>query len=138
MKSSRKSRRGSLFVESACVLLVFLTILIGTLDVGQLLFLHSSLTERVRAAARYGAVNSYDQTSVENMVLYSQPTIPVTGSPAFELSRSMVSVSRQDAGTSEDRVVVTVSGFPVHFFTPWIAGISQGLSITACASYEGP
>ena len=136
MNKPRNSQRGSLMVESALVLLVVVVVLIGTMDVARLLFVQQSLTERVRGAARYGAVNTYNQTAVENMVLYNQATIPATGSPLFQLNRSMVAVSRQDAGTPEDRVVVTVSNFPVEFITPFVAGITYGVSITQSASYE--
>ena len=136
MNKPRNSQRGSLMVESALVLLVVVVVLIGTMDVARLLFVQQSLTERVRAAARYGAVNPYNQTAVENMVLYNQATIPDSGSPLFQLSRSMVTVTRPDAGTSADRVVVTVSNFPVEFITPFVAGIRYGVSITQSASYE--
>lgn len=136
MNKPRNSQRGSLMVESALVLLIVVVVLIGTMDVARLLFVQQSLTERVRVAARYGAVNTYNQTAVENMVLYNQATIPAAGSPLFQLSRSMVTVTRQDAGTPEDRVVVSVSNFPVEFITPFVAGITYGVSITGSASYE--
>lgn len=136
MKNSRNFRRGSLMLESSLILLVFMTVLVGTFDISQLLFIQQSIAERVRVAARYGAVNAYDQTAIENMVLYSQPTVPATGSPAFSLTRSMVTVARTDAGTPEDRINVTVLNFPVEFITPIVAGIAKGVSVTACASYE--
>ena len=40
-------RRGSTLVESSVVLMLFLVILIGVLDAGQILFFHQFLTERV-------------------------------------------------------------------------------------------
>jgi Flp pilus assembly protein TadG len=136
MKQHGKSRRGSLMVESALILLVFMTVLVGTFDISQLLFVQQSITERVRVAARYGAVNPYDQAAIENMVLYSQSTVPATGNAAFNLTRSMVTVVRSDAGTPEDRISVTVSNFPFEFITPMIAGVAQGIAIKASASYE--
>jgi hypothetical protein len=136
MRQNRKSRRGSLMVESSLILLVFMTILIGTFDISQLLFVQQSITERVRVAARYGAVNTYNQAAIENMVLYNQPTVPATGSAAFSLTRSMVTVVRSDAGTPEDRISVTVANFPVEFITPIVARVAQGIAVTSSASYE--
>lgn len=136
-RSANRRRRGSVLVESSLILIVFFVVLIGTFDVSQLLFVQHSLTERTRNAARYGAVNTFDQTAIENMVLYNQPAIPDGATPAFNLTRAMLAVSRQDAGTPEDRVVVTVAWYPIQFFTPWIAGTTTGVPITTCASYEG-
>ena len=136
MKNNRNRRRGSLMLESSLILLVFMMVLIGTFDISQLLFIQQSIAERVRVAARYGAVNTYDQTAIENMVLYSQPTVPASGTPAFSLTRAMITVARSDAGTPEDRVSVTVSNFPVEFITPVVAGIANGVAVSACASYE--
>ena len=71
-----RKRRGQTLVESALVLFVFLTLLIGTLDVGQVLFVHQTLVERTRAALRWGAVRPYDDQAIRSMVLYNSPTIP--------------------------------------------------------------
>ena len=62
--------RGSTLVESVLVLLVFMSTLIALFDCSQFMFLHQTLVERVRAAARYGTVNTYSQTEIQNMVLY--------------------------------------------------------------------
>lgn len=123
-------------VESALVLLLFVVTLIGTFDVAQFLFYHQSLTERVRGAARYAAVNTFDTTAVQNMVLYNQSTAPSGRNPDFNLTSSMISVQRYDTNTPEDRVVVTVSNYPFLFITPFIAGWAHGMTITACNSYE--
>jgi len=136
MRKTNKSQRGSLLIESALTLLVFMMVLISGFDVSLLLFVQQTLTERARTAARYGAVNAFDQSAIQNMVLYSQATEPVGGVPAFNLTRSMVTVVRSDAGTPEDRINVTVSNFPVQFLTPVVAGVAQGMAITASVSYE--
>lgn len=136
MKSRKKSVRGSVMVESALILVVFITILVGTCDISQLLFVQQSITERVRVAARYGAVNIYNQTAIENMVLFGQVTVPANESALFHLTRSTVTVVRSDAGKAEDRIIVSVSNLPFEFVTPLIAGVAQGVTITASASYE--
>ena len=53
----KTSERGQSFVETGLVLLIFLMLLIGIIDFGQVLYFHQSLVERARAAARYGAIN---------------------------------------------------------------------------------
>src|SRR5579884_3306446 len=117
---TQSRQKGSAMLESALVLVVFMMLLIGIGDVGQFLFIHASLVERVRAGLRYGVI-TYDPTGIRNMVLYGTPT-PADGSvPSFNLTADMVSVSRQDANAPEDRVIITVSNYPFNFFTPFIA-----------------
>jgi len=53
--SRRRARAGSTLVEASIVLVLFLVLLIGILDVGQVMFFHHVLTQRVRAGARYAA-----------------------------------------------------------------------------------
>lgn len=137
MKTSGKSReRGSVLVETALVLIVFLWMLLSIFDFGQVLFLHQAITERIREALRYGIVNSYSATSIQNYVLYGQPSAGVQAD--YSLTPAMVSVQRLDAGTSEDRVTITVSGYPYVFITPLIAGQRTGAAITETLPYEGP
>ncbi len=53
-RTSRKRRtRGSTMVESALVMLAFTMLLVAIFDVSQFLFMHQSLVERVRVAARW-------------------------------------------------------------------------------------
>ena len=130
-----RMRRGSAMVESTLVILVFLTVLIGIGDIGQVLFNHQSMVERVRAALRYGVV-TYDVTSIRNMVLYGTTTPAEGQSPSFQLTANMVQVSRYDASTAEDRVMITVSNYPVEFFSPFIARRATGQPIVGVQPME--
>jgi Flp pilus assembly protein TadG len=134
-----RSRRGQTLVESALVALVFLVTLIGIFDLGQIFFIHQTFVERVRNAARYAVVNTYDATAFKNMVLYSQPTVP-TGrtSGIFGLTADMVTVTRAGAGTNDDRIVVSVTNYPYRFFSPLIAGVFQGRAILVSLPSELP
>src|SRR5579864_2297205 len=110
----RRRQKGSTLLESALTLVVFLTLFFGVFDVGEMLFVHQTLTDRTRNAARWGAVNTFDPTSITNLVLYGA-TAPAQGqTPAFGLTASNVTVSRPAAsvGQPEDRVIVTVT-YPV-------------------------
>jgi TadE-like protein len=130
-----RNERGSTMVETALVLVAFLMFLIGIADVGQFLFIHESLVERVRGALRYGVI-TYDTTAIRNMVLYGT-TSPANGAvPSFNLTSSMVSVARKDANAPEDRVVITVSNYPILFLTPFIAGTATGKPIVGVQPME--
>src|SRR5215471_20761239 len=78
-KQGSNNRRGQALVESSFVLLVLLAFLLGTLDFGQYLYFHQSLTERARAAARYGAVNPTDTTGIQNIAVYNDATGTTNG-----------------------------------------------------------
>lgn len=116
------SRRGSTLVESSIVLLLFLVILIGVLDFGQILFFHHFLADRVRAGARYAAVTNPDPAAVRNVVAYNTAS-PATGTTGlFGLDPAAVEVTRYDAGTPSDRIEVKISTFRLRFLSPWLAG----------------
>ncbi|MBK5295119.1 MAG: pilus assembly protein [Acidobacteriia bacterium] len=135
VKSVKRGRSGQALVESALILLVFLTTLIGILDVSQLLFIHQSLVERTRAALRWGMVQPWDGTGakIQNMVLYQSPTAPGGLEPPgfLGLRRANVLVTRT-AGTAnnpnDERISIAVVNFDYKFFTPFIARTFQNNS----------
>lgn len=114
-------QRGSTLVESSVILLLFLVLVTGVLDFGQVLFFHHFLTDRVRSGARYAAVTNADATAVQNLVAYntSSPGPGATG--LFGLQPGMVQVTRYDAGTATDRIEVKISTFRLWFLSPWLA-----------------
>jgi Flp pilus assembly protein TadG len=116
-------RKGSTLVESSILLLLFLVILIGVLDAGQVMFFHQFLTERVRTGARYAAVHTFNADTVANVVVY-QSASPAPGATGLlGLSTAMVQASHYDAGTAWDRVEVKVTGYKMRFLSPWLAGV---------------
>jgi len=94
----RRRERGSQLVEGAIVVLLFLVLMAGILDMGQALFFHHFLNERVRAGARYAVVHFFDAGKVANFVAFNTPS-PPDGATAglFGLSPGMVQVVRYDA-----------------------------------------
>jgi hypothetical protein len=102
-------------------MIVAVTMLIAIADMAQYLFLRASVIERMRAALRYGVV-TYSTTTIRNIVLYGKATPAAGETPSLNLTYAMVDVSRADANTTEDRVIVTVTGYPIDFYTPFIAG----------------
>jgi len=139
---SRKER-GQALIESALTTFVFLVLLIGVIDVGQVLYVHQSIVERVRSAVRYGVVHDFDADAIRNVVLYDQAAAPdavdgVEPGGFLGMTSEMVGVVREDATFNEDRIIVTVHGYPFTFFTPFIAGVYQGKPISASMPYEIP
>jgi Flp pilus assembly protein TadG len=128
-------QRGSSLVEGALCLMVILGMLIGILDIGQVLFIRASVQERVRDALRQGVIE-YDAAAIQNHVLYGTRTPAEGAQPAFNLTAGMVEVTRLDQNTAADRVKVTVSNYPIDFYTPFIAGRITGPPIYAVAPME--
>jgi hypothetical protein len=122
-------------LETSLVLIVFLMLLIGIADVGQVLFMHASLVERMREGLRYGVI-TYDAAAIQNIVLYGTASPPQGATPSFNLTASMVSVSRMDANAAEDRVVITLANYPIQFFTPYIATRTTGKTIVEVQAME--
>ncbi len=129
-------RRGSTLVESSVVLLLFLVILVGVLDAGQLLFFHQFLTDRARSGVRYAVVHSYDAAAIANVVAYADPAPASGASGLFGLTPAMVQVNHYDAGTLSDRVAVKITGYQMRFLSPWLAGAFTAGPFQAVAPLE--
>lgn len=132
-------RRGSGLVESALVTVAFLAVLFGIFDVAQILIVRHSFVERVRAAARYGAVQPDDQAGIRNIVLYNRATAPGGSPPGiFGLSPAMVTVARTGVGTPEERITVSIVSYPYRLYSPWIGGVLAAAPVTATLPVEAP
>ena len=129
-------RRGQSAVEAVLVLLVFLATLIGIFDLGQILFVHQTFVARVRSAARYGVLDPTNVAAIKNMAVFGNPDSGGTG--IFGLTPAMVSVTRTGNGTSEDRLVVSITGYPYRLFSPWIGKAFTGRAIAASYPVETP
>lgn len=130
--AGRRNSKGSVMVETAIIFVAFVLMLVGIFDFGQFLFVHQSLVERARYAARWGAVNDpTDTTSITNMVLYNQSTTPQAGTPTyFNLSSSNVSVTNPGSGTNDYRLTIQISGYSYLILSPYIAGTYTGIPVT--------
>ncbi len=153
MKNSNRrnsKQRGQALIESVLTLTAFVTIFLGMIEIGEILYIHQTLAERTRSAVRWGAVNAWDDTNspvqISNMVLYGTPTMPENPHGIFGLSSSNITVTRpQPDYSSADRIVVKVSGYSLTFFTKAIVQLSTnpsasaqftGLSISESTPYE--
>ena len=116
---------GQSLVEGALVLFVFLCFLLGIADCAQVLFAHQALVERVRSAARWGALHEWQGPGpIVNLVLYDQPQEPPIASGYLGMTPANVQVAYRPA--TPDRpddatLTIAVVNFESHLFSPWLA-----------------
>jgi Flp pilus assembly protein TadG len=142
MRGSQQNQKGQAMLESALIMIIFLPIVIGIMDFGQFLYFHQSLTERVRVAARYGAVTTFDATKIVNMAIYNTPDgsqggvnkalLPYLNATAE--TDGAVTATLSDSGTDDARVRVTITNFPYNFLI--IPGGLKKRTITDTEPYE--
>ena len=119
---TNQAERGSSLLESALVLMTFLMLLIGTIDFGQVMYFHQALVERARAAGRYGAIHPTDTAGIKNVAIYNVADTSDSPQPILaSLTSAMVDVQNPGINTPSARVVVTISGYPIQFLSPYIA-----------------
>ena len=116
----RKLKKGSTAVEGALTLTVFLVTFIGIIDIGSVLLRMQGLTERARAGARWGVVNTYDETTIRNVVVYGNSG--GTGSALFGLTAGLVSVNQVDLGDGISKIRIRIDNYPFRMYTPFLAG----------------
>ena len=137
-RARRRKERGSTVVESALILPLFLSLFIGIVDFGQILFLHQTLVERVRNAVRTAVVSNGDEAAIKNLVVYQQTTNPGTGPGFYGLTTENVQVVFADQGSPEQRLTVTVSGLVYPVYTPLIATTLRNMPIRITTPLETP
>src|SRR5215471_21842299 len=140
-RKKKKGERGQAFVESGLIMLIFIPVLVGIMDFGQFLYLHQSLSERVRAATRYGAVHSYpDGSDMVKVAMYNDPAGSGTSTmlPNLQNTNSAgdgyVSATLSGAGTDEAFVTVTIRNYPYNFI--WMPNSLTKRTITDTEPYE--
>ena len=116
----KRSQHGSTAVEGALVLTVFLVTFIGIIDIGSVLFRMQGLTERARAGARWGVVNTYNATTIRNVVVYGNSG--GTGNPLLGLTNGLVTVSEIDLGDGIMKIRIRIDNYPFRMYTPFISG----------------
>jgi len=121
----RSTRRGSAVVEAALTLSAVLLLIIGTLDIARVVFMHQMISERAGKAVRWGAAHDFNETSIKNVLLYGSATPAEGAQPLFGLGNDNVSVIKEaGANGAPDRVRMTISGWNYRFLTPYIGGQS--------------
>lgn len=114
----KRGRRGQSLVESALVLAAFLGLVLGIVDVGQLLFERQTLAERVHQAARWGAMHPYDTRAIRNVVLYGTAQPGSEAIPVLGLASDAVQVANPGCPGTDCRISVAVAGRGVRSVEP--------------------
>lgn len=147
---SRKRQNGQAALESALVMMIFLPVLIGILDFGQILYFHQSLTERARAAARYGAVHTFtDGSDSVNVAIYNDSTGSLNGATPLlpcivntctandgSQVKATITAALSSAASDDARITVTVSNYPYNFLSPFLSKSTWRRTIIATEPYE--
>ena len=118
----RKEQKGSVFIEFALSFLVLFSIFTGAFEFGYTFYAYNTLVNAVREGARYASLKPYDSasstpssaflTSVQNMVVYSNPTPPNGATPILRgLSTSNVNLTVLTNGSAPLQMTVSISGF---------------------------
>jgi Flp pilus assembly protein TadG len=135
----KPKQRGAAMLEGALTLSAVILMIVGVLDVGQFLFLHQALTERVRGAARTSVIANYDTTSIQNLVVYGTTTPQDAQLPGYYgLRTSNISVVFSGANTNAARLNVTISGLNYPVISPLMAGNFTNLPIKVTVPLETP
>ena len=111
-------RKGQSLVETTLVLVAFVSLLLGVVDIGQTLVMRGSLADRVHTAARWGALHPYDPAAIRNMVLYgaAEPRAGDTRFPA--LQESDVVVRNPGCPGPDCRISVAVRSHGIEMSEP--------------------
>jgi Flp pilus assembly protein TadG len=145
MRHSKQLRnlreKGQSMVEFGLIYSLFLFILIATIDLGVVLFMHEALAERVRGAARFGITRPLTPsriTEIQNVVLFGR-TAGEGDAGWMGLTRSNVIVQLAPGATgAAPRLLVRISGYKYRYFTPMISGLRYGKPIDLTLPMETP
>jgi hypothetical protein len=131
-------------VEAALVLLPFMAMTMGIVNLGLNFFLIDALQDRAALAARYASLNPSDSTGTANMLLYGSPGGMTKGdsivpSPGYMgMDAGNVSMVRLDVGLPTERVQVGIYGYKLPMFIPGVSPEMIGKPITATVPVETP
>jgi hypothetical protein len=128
-------RAGQTLVESVFVLIVFVTLLLGIVDIGQMMFTRQTLADRVRFAARWASVSGYDESAIRNVVLYHRPE-PGAGTGFLGLTAENVQVSLLGGGTAAERVQIAIVNYELPVLTPWFSRKLSPQAVVESAPFE--
>jgi Flp pilus assembly protein TadG len=128
----RRRQLGATALEASLTLTLFLLTIFTLFDLGYVMYVHQTLAERARAAARYGSLNPTDSTGMKNIAIYYQTT--GSGAGVLGLTTANVTAVRSGVGTTADRVTVTIQNYP--FMAVWPGRSQTGLPIIVTMPVE--
>jgi len=111
-------RRGQSLVETTLVLVAFMGLLVGVIDVGQTLVIRETLADRVQAAVRWGVIHAYDPGAIRNLVLFGTAAPGAGDAPIFGLKAADIVVRNLECPGPDCRVSVAVASHGVEISAP--------------------
>jgi hypothetical protein len=109
-KSLASCRRGAVSVEAAVLFPVLITLVMGTVEFGMLIFTYSAMQTATREVTRQVAVNFANAASAEELVAERLPGWAAGGVD--------VSVNQSAPGTPESNVITLTATMPIDSATP--------------------
>lgn len=124
----RFGENGAIAIEYALLVPAFLLLVLGSMDVGRLIFTQVTLERAAQAAARCGAVNSACKAG-------TPPVISTSAVQAFAVDQAwgVPTTTTNFAVTTPACGVQVAASYPYHFITPWL--VSPDRTVTAQACY---
>lgn len=101
-------RRGQSLVESALVLAAFMGLLVGMCAISESIFVRQTLADRARVAARWGALETYDEAAIRRMVLFGTAQPAPGDRPFMNIAPAAVEVSNPGCPGPACRVSVAI------------------------------
>jgi hypothetical protein len=113
-----RGSKGQSLVETALILVAFMSLLLAMTAVGEKLYVKQELAQRAHDAARWGALNPYDAGTIRNLVLYGTPA-PAAGADAFDsLKLADVVVANPGCPGPDCRIRVAIPAHGVQSVQP--------------------
>ena len=113
-----RRERGQSLVETALILIAFLSLLLGMGAAGESLFIKQTLTQRAQEAARWGAVNRYDVNVIRSLVLYGTTSAAANADGFDGLTASDVVVENPGCPGPDCRITVSIPRHGIHSVEP--------------------
>jgi Flp pilus assembly protein TadG len=114
--------RGAALLEFAIGATLFLSAMFGVIEVGRLLWVHNSLVDATRRAARYAVnrgMSTQALTEARNMAVYGNAG--GTGQPLVQdLSTAQVKVTHQNFELGGGTVTVEIENYDFNFVLPLV------------------
>lgn len=100
----KRREAGQTLVESALSLLVFLSMILGIVDIGQLFYTRYMLTGQVRTVARQAAIEPMEDAAIRHALAPNRVEITRTG----------------------EKITVAIVDIQAPGVTPWFSGLVSG------------
>jgi Flp pilus assembly protein TadG len=122
-KTMRGDERGAALLEFAIGATIFLSAMFGVLEVGRMLWIHNSLVDATRRAARYAVnqgMSTQAQTEAKNMAVYGNAS--GAGQPLVQdLTAAQVKITYQNFELGGGTVTAEIENYDFKFVLPLVS-----------------